>query len=112
MNKRTKQLQISPRTKQLVWLRQNGRSIYSGAPITVEQCCCHYVSRARSGLGIEENIVGLTNEEHSIFDLNIPGDHKAEQEKMRNKAREHLEKSYPGWCEEICKYKKWYERRD
>ena len=110
MNSRTKELKITPKTKQLVWIRQGGRSVYSGAPISVDECCCHYVSRGRSGLGIEENIVGLTQEEHRIFDLNEPGDNKARQQEMRRKAREHLEKFYPGWNEEMLKYKKWYEK--
>lgn len=110
MNSRTKALQIPKRVKNLVWIRQGGRSIYSGKPITVEECCCHYVSRARSGLGIEENIVGLTWDEHRIFDLNEPGDHAEEQKIMREKARKHLESFYPGWNEEDLKFKKWYKQ--
>lgn len=110
MNKRTKALAITKKVKNIVWMRQGGRSIYSGKPISVEECCCHFVSRARSGLGIEENIVGLTHEEHRIFDLNEPGDHRQEWEKMRKKAREHLEKFYPGWNEKDLVYKKWYEK--
>ena len=110
MNNRTKALKITPRTKNLVWIRQGGRSIWSGKPITVDECCCHYVSRARSGLGIEENIIGLTHDEHRIFDLNDPGDHKEQWQKMREKAREHLKSYYPGWNEEDLKYKKWYEK--
>ena len=103
-------MQITRATKTLVWMRQGGRSIYSGKPISVEECCCHFVSRGRSGLGIEENIVGLTHEEHRIFDLNEPGDHKEEWQKMRDAARKHLMKFYPNWNEEDLKYKKWYEK--
>ena len=110
MNKRTKALQISPKVKNLVWIRQGGRSIYSGKPISVDECCCHYISRARSGLGIEENIVGLTHEEHRIFDLNEPGDHKKEWTEMREMAKKHLQSFYPGWNEEDLKYRKWYEK--
>lgn len=110
MNKRTKALKISPRVKQLVWIRQGGRSLWSGKPITVEECCCHFVSRARSGLGIEENIIGLTHEEHRIFDLNEPGDHKDIWFKMRDKARKHLQDFYPGWNERDLIFKKWYEK--
>lgn len=110
MNGRTKALKIPPKVKKAVWNRQEGRSIWSGRPITIDECCCHYVSRGRSGMGIEENIVGLTYEEHQIFDLNLPGDYRDLQEKMRLKAREHLMQSYPGWNENDLKYKKWYER--
>lgn len=110
MNRRTRALQIPPRVKMIVWNRQNGRSVYSGKPISADECCCHYVSRARSGLGIEENIVGLTYEEHKIFDLNEPGDHRKEWMEMREKAKKHLQSSYPGWDEEKLKYRKWYEK--
>lgn len=61
-------------------------------------------------MGIEENIVGLTHDEHRIFDLNEPGDHREEWLKMRQKAKEHLQSFYPGWNEEDLKYKKWYEK--
>ena len=110
MNDRTKALQIPYKVKNIVWMRQGGRSVWSGKMISVEECCCHFVSRARSGLGIEENVVGLTTEEHRIFDLNEPGDHKELQERMREKAREHLKAFYPGWCEDDLKYKKWYQK--
>ena len=111
MNSRTKALKIPRRVKELVWIRQGGKSIWSGKAITVDECCCHFVSRGRSGLGIEENIVGLTQEEHRIFDLNQPGDYRAIQQAMRRKARDHLMKFYPGWNEDDLKYRKWYERK-
>lgn len=110
MNKRTKALQIPQKVKHIVWIRQEGKSIWSGKRITVNECCCHFISRGRSGLGIEENIIGLTYEEHRIFDLNEPGDHKELQEAMRKKARDHLRKFYPGWNEDNLKYRKWYEK--
>lgn len=106
MQRRTRLLQISRETKEKVWNRQHGRSIYSNKPITVDECCCHYISKARSGLGIEENIVGLTWDEHPIFDLNTVGDHKKEHDKMRRLAKKHLTDCYPYWNEEILVYKK------
>ena len=108
MAKRTKALQIPQRVKQIVWIRQGGKSIWSGKRISPSECCCHYIPRSRSGLGIEENIVGLTQEEHMIFDLNEPGDHLAVQQAMRKKARDHLKSFYPGWNEDDLKYRKWY----
>ncbi len=107
MNQRTKALQITTSTKKKVWERQKGKSVVSGKPITWNECCCHYVSRARGGLGIEENIVGMTYEEHMIFDLNQVGDHLTEHKLFRRLAREHLEKCYPGWAEEKVIYRKW-----
>lgn len=59
-SKRTKACEIKPSVKQKVWERQNGVSIFSGAPITVSECCCHYIPRSKGGLGIEQNILGMT----------------------------------------------------
>lgn len=106
MRSRTKALQISRDTKEKVWNRQQGKSIYSNKPISIEECCCHYVSRARSGLGIEENVIGLTWDEHPIFDLNEVGDHKEEHDEMRRLAKKHLKECYPYWNESILVYKK------
>lgn len=107
MNKRTKALQISIKTKQKVWIRQKGRSVISGVPITVNECCCHFIPRSRGGLGIEENVVGMTYQEHMIFDLNLPGDHNVEHQIYRKKARDHLIKNYSDWNEEKLIYKKY-----
>ena len=106
MHKSTKAKAITTSTKKKVWERQKGKSIISGKPITWNECCCHFVSRARGGLGIEENIVGMTYEEHMIFDLNQIGNHLAKHKLYRKIAKEHLEESYPGWNEEMCKWKK------
>ena len=99
MNKRTKALSITWNTKEKVWKRQHGRSLYSGKPISVSECCCHFIPRSKGGLGIEENIIGLTYEEHMIFDNNLIGSHLAESKLIEKKAREHLMKSYSDWDE-------------
>ena len=106
MSKRTEALKIPMRVKQLVWMRQGGVSLWSFTPITVEECCCHVVPRSKGGLGVEENIVGLTTYEHRIFDLNELGDHKKEHDAMRQAVKDHLMKFYPGWNEDDLKYKK------
>lgn len=59
---------ITKETKQKVWERQNGKSILSGKRITVSECCCHVLSRGQSGLGAVWNIIGLTPEEHRLYD--------------------------------------------
>ena len=99
-------MQIPWKVKNIVWVRQGGESLWSHLPISVEECCCHFVPRSKGGLGIEENIIGLTTFEHRIFDLNELGDHKREHDLMREAAREHLRKFYPGWNEEDLKYRK------
>lgn len=105
-SKRTKACEIKPSVKQKVWERQNGRSIFSGVPITVSECCCHYVSRSKGGLGIEENILGMTWNEHRIFDNNVVGASFQVYQKMREMARNHLKENYPGWNEESLVYRK------
>ena len=105
-SKRTKACEIKPSVKQKVWERQNGRSIISGVPINVSDCCCHYVPRSKGGLGIEENIVGMTLNEHRKFDNNVVGASLQVYQKMREMARKHLIEHYPGWNEESMVYKK------
>jgi len=106
MNKRTKALQITQKTKFKVWERQDRRSIISGTPISVSECCCHYIPRTKGGLGIEENIVGMTNEEHMIFDNNVIGGQKELSQQWREIARRHLKAHYPNWSEDKLIYRK------
>lgn len=106
-SRRTKALEISMKTKQKVWERQDGVSLWSGKPITVSECCCHVVPRSKGGLGIEQNIVGLTQEEHMIFDDNLPRTKgRTQMIQMRAKALKHLKQHYTDWNMEDCIYKK------
>lgn len=84
-----------------------GMSLVSGKAISVSECCCHFIPRSKGGLGIEENIIGLTWEEHMIFDNNLPGSHKLESQMMRDVARKHLRKSYKNWDEKRLTYLKY-----
>lgn len=105
-SKRTRACEIKPSIKQKVWERQNGVSVYSGTPISINECCCHVLSRNKGGRGIEENIVGLTQYEHKVFDGNRIGNKKEETDKIRKIVRKHLEENYPGWNEEMVRYRK------
>ena len=105
-SKRTRATEISHLVKQQVWERQNGCSIISGYPIDVSECCCHFVPRSKGGLGVEENIIGLTPTEHMIFDNNHVGAKEEVSIKWREIARKHLMKHYPDWNEEKLRYKK------
>ena len=69
---------------------------------------CHFISRAKGGLGIEENIltacgIMTKNECHFQFD---EGPIEVKEE-MRERAREYLKKCYPGWDESKLVYNKW-----
>ena len=105
-SKRTKALAISRSVKEAVWKRQGGHSIFSGYPISVEECCCHFIPRSHGGLGIEENIFGATWQEHQVFDLNLVGDWKRESDLMHDMAVKHFKLHYPNWSRERLKYKK------
>lgn len=105
-SRRAKACEIKPSTKQKVWERQKGRSIFSGVPITVSECCCHYVSRSKGGIGIEQNIIGMTWNEHRLFDNNVLNPNSDTHKKMREMARKHLIENYPDWNEESLVYKK------
>ena len=105
-SRKTKTCEITKKVKQAVWERQNGVSVYSGTPISVSECCCHVVPRSKGGMGIEENIVGLTGEEHRIFDGNRIGNRKEETDHIRKSVMDHLKECYPEWSEERMKYRK------
>lgn len=112
----TKAKQITTRTKEKVFKRQNGKSILSGETITLEQCCCHFIGRGLGGVGYEWNIVGLTADEHRLLDENKPiivrGKVRYTNQEAQTLIRNHLILNYSGWSVDKCKYKKWFEEQD
>lgn len=118
-SKRTKALEISRETKEKVWKRQHGKSLFAPyKPITVEMCCCHYVSRAQGGLGEEWNIFGCFQapwaDEHKAFDRQLSEKQVKEMtnlsvEEMHTVVRNHFIRNYEDWSEEKCKYQKYKE---
>lgn len=61
-SKSSKACAISPAVRRTVLERDGGRSILSGSNENIQ--IAHYISRARLGLGIPENLVCLTEREH------------------------------------------------
>lgn len=113
-SKKTKSHEISLETKKKVWERQNGRSLFAPyRPITIEMCCCHYVSRANNGLGTEWNIFGCYQSpwlnEHLMYDgqINIDKNLNLTRDEMKTVVRNHLVRNYDRWSEEDCKYQKY-----
>ena len=98
MHKRTKASQISKAVKATVYERDQGHCLLCGRYVPPECACCHFVSRARLGLGIEENILTLCHECHYNLDNGEVG---------RDQLREYLESKYPGWNEKKVVYSKW-----
>lgn len=113
-SKRTKALEIPKHVKEEVWRRQNGKSVIVHhtlegdyrLPISVNECCCHVVPRSKGGLGIAANIVGMTFEEHRIFDGLCIGNDAETTEMYRNMVMEHLNKHYNDWREDKVIYVK------
>lgn len=62
----TKATDIPKKVKDAVWKRDGGKCVvchyYPANP------CCHILSRAHSGLGIETNIITLCAKHHFLFD--------------------------------------------
>ena len=101
---RTKALAITPETKLEVWNRDEHCSVWSRKPVPKECACCHFIRRSQSGLGIPQNILTLTPEEHETFDsgpIEI-------REEMRRFFKNYLSVYYADWewSEEKLKFKK------
>ncbi len=98
MHDRTKASMIPKAVKKKVFERDEGKCILCHRTVTEDNACCHYISRARLGLGIEENILTLCHECHYRLDNGEIG---------RERLREYLKKKYPGWNEKMLIYSKW-----
>ena len=104
--KRTKATDIPMSVKKKVWERDNGCCIICGNNYNVMPNA-HYISRAKGGLGIEENIftacTRLTkNDCHYKFDNGT----KEEKERLRKIVQDYLISIYPNWSEDNLHYKK------
>jgi 5-methylcytosine-specific restriction endonuclease McrA len=64
MSKRSRACEISQKTKEIVWNRDNNRCIYCGKYVPMVCANAHFIKRSQGGLGIPENIVTLCPECH------------------------------------------------
>lgn len=99
VNKRTKALDITQKTKQLVWERDNQCCIYCGTPNAMPNS--HYIPRSKGGLGIEQNIVTLCIQCHFNYDQTT------QREAMKKFIKKYLNEKYENWDEESLIYKRW-----
>lgn len=97
---KTKAQDIPQRVKEAVRARDGGRCLLCGHP---GEPNAHFISRARDGLGIEENIVSLCWPCHCKYDEGT------DQERKRAEflLRAYLEWKYPGFPDRDRKYDKW-----
>lgn len=98
MNRRTKALDISKKVKMTVWERDRHRCILCGSPSAMPNA--HYISRAKSGLGIEQNIVTLCMDCHRRLDQST------ERKELLNKVKHYLDRFYPNFTDDMRRYKK------
>ena len=98
MNRRTKALDISKKVKMTVWERDRHRCILCGSPSAMPNA--HYISRAKSGLGIEQNIVTLCMDCHRRLDQTT------ERKELLNKVKHYLDRFYPNFTNDMRRYKK------
>lgn len=97
MNKRTKATNIPFKVKQEVYIRDCGKCIFCGRPGYPE---AHYISRARGGLGIPENIITVCRECHRRMDAST------ERPQYLERAKAYLDILYPEFTDEMRIHKK------
>lgn len=98
MHRRTKALQISAKTKKIVYERDGGLCIFCHRP---GDPVAHVIARSHGGLGIEQNIVTACAGCHTRLD------NSTDRQTMLEIAKRYLRAKYEDWKEEECIYKKW-----
>ena len=104
-SKQAKACDISKKVKDIVWERDRRRCIICGSPIAMPNA--HYISRAKGGLGIEQNIVTLCsnfseNKCHYKYDFGTA----EERAEIKDKIKNYLKSQYLDWNEDKLVYKK------
>lgn len=104
--KRSKATDIPMSVKKAVFERDNGCCVICGNSYNAMPNA-HYISRAKGGLGIEQNIftacTRLTkNDCHYKFDNGT----KEEKEMLKTIVKKYLKSKYSDWNEDNLRYKK------
>lgn len=104
--KRSKATDIPMSVKKAVFERDNGCCVICGNSYNIMPNA-HYISRAKGGLGIEQNIftacTRLTkNDCHYKFDNGT----KEEKEMLKTIVKKYLKSKYSDWNEDNLRYKK------
>lgn len=84
--------------KKAVWERDEHRCIVCGNPQAMPNA--HFISRAKGGLGVEQNIVTLCFVCHRNFDQTL------QRTVYKAYIRKYLMSKYENWNESAQKYKK------
>ena len=99
MSKASKACDISPAVRKEVMERDEGRCIICGSMQGIQ--IAHYISRARMGLGIPQNLACMCIRCHFEYDNG-----KLHRE-IENAFKGHLRANYDHWDEAEITYKKW-----
>ena len=103
-SKRAKACDIPKKVKDIVWERDRYRCVICGSPMAMPNA--HYISRAKGGLGIEQNIVTLCtfagNNCHYKYDFGTAEERAEIKEKIKN----YLKDQYLDWNEDKIVYRK------
>lgn len=102
MSKRSKACEISQKTKEIVWNRDNQQCIYCHKWIPKTFANAHFIKRSQGGLGIPENIVSLCPECHHEEDNGLNTKHY--EEYIENYLRNYYGDT---WNKEKLVYKKY-----
>ena len=98
-SKRSKACDISPAVRKEVVERDEGRCFICGSIYGIQ--IAHYISRARGGLGIPQNLACLCYKCHHDYDNG-----KLHKE-IKSLFKGHLRAKYEHWDETELIYKKW-----
>lgn len=99
VSKVSKACDISAKARQEVMSRDNGMCIVCGTANNIQ--IAHYISRARLGRGIPQNLACMCFRCHFNYDN---GKYHSE---IKSLFEEHLKANYEGWNEADLVFKKW-----
>ena len=100
-HKRTKAVEITMKTKEIVWNRDDKQCIFCKRYVPIDCANAHYIKRSQGGLGIEQNIFT------ACCDCHWKEDFGQEQLEYRELAKKYLESKYESWDEKDLYYDKW-----
>lgn len=111
MKKRTRQLEFSAKTREVIKQRDRGQCIFCGKKYHLEETAeagyylsiMHYIPRSKGGLGIEQNGAIGCQYHHTLMD----NGNKGLRNEMLEIYKEYLQSHYPDWNEENLVYKKY-----
>lgn len=98
-HKRSKATDIPYKVKEAVWERDYNSCIYCG---NYGLPNAHFISRAKGGLGIEQNVVTLCLNCHFLYDFGT----QEQRSELRHFIRGYLNAKYENWNEDNLTYKK------